>query len=72
MDERRRRCVVCGEAAVTDVSERPGLELPVCESHVVAAYRLELYLALEGLKAALFGPFVERLSRLLSRLPGVK
>ena len=53
------RCVVCGEAAVHVIDGDDGRRFPVCERHVLPAYRLELYLAVREVRQALLAE-VER------------
>ncbi len=65
------RCVVCGQAAGWVIDGSDGRELPVCDEHILPAYKLELYLALRDLWRELRVSYVKDmgwLARLLKRV----
>lgn len=69
------QCVICGEPAAADVSEKPERDLWVCARHIYPPYRVELYLAIEAVKLAvrdLFAGPLGRLSRWAERLSNVR
>ncbi len=63
-----RVCLICGEPAWLDVSERPDIALWVCEDHIAPAYRLELFVARRAFAQALAGEVVRPLERMLERI----
>ena len=58
-----RLCLICGQPAWLDVSERPDVALWVCEDHITPAYRLELFVAWRAFSQALTGEVVRPLER---------